>query len=111
MSEKKPSSTGSGMPKPGTVDTKLEVVVIPVSDVDQAKAFYESLGWRLDVDRVDGEFRVVQFTPTGSSCSVQFGANLTPTGPTGMPTTWCASSRAPNCHSRRCSLEGGRGSA
>jgi hypothetical protein len=44
MSEKKPSSTGSRAPTPGTVDTKLEVVVIPVSDVDQAKAFYESLG-------------------------------------------------------------------
>jgi predicted enzyme related to lactoylglutathione lyase len=82
MSEKKkPSSATSGTPTPGTVDTKLEVVVIPVSDVDQAKAFYESLGWRLDVDRVDGEFRVLQFTPTGSSCSVQFGANLTPAEP------------------------------
>jgi len=81
MSEKKPNSTGSGTPKPGTVDTKLEVVVIPVSDVDQAKAFYESLGWRLDADRVEGEFRVIQFTPTGSSCSVQFGANLTPAEP------------------------------
>jgi catechol 2,3-dioxygenase-like lactoylglutathione lyase family enzyme len=81
MSEKKPSSTGSRAPTPGTVDTKLEVVVIPVSDVDQAKAFYESLGWRLDADRVEGEFRVVQFTPTGSFCSVQFGANLTPAAP------------------------------
>ena len=82
MSEKKkPSSTGSGAPTAGTVDTKLEVVVIPVSDVDQAKAFYEGLGWRLDVDRTDGEFRVIQFTPTGSSCSVQFGANLTAAEP------------------------------
>ena len=82
MSEtKKPSSAGSGTPTPGTVDTKLEVVVIPVSDVDRAKAFYESLGWRLDADRVEGEFRVIQFTPTGSSCSVQFGANLTPAQP------------------------------
>jgi predicted enzyme related to lactoylglutathione lyase len=82
MSEKKkPSSTGSGRPTPGTVDTKLEVVVIPVSDVDQAKAFYGSLGWKLDVDRVEGEFRVIQFTPTGSFCSVQFGANLTPAKP------------------------------
>ena len=82
MSEKKkPSSTGSGTLTPGTIDTKLEVVVIPVSDVDQAKAFYGSLGWRLDVDRVDGEFRVIQFTPTGSFCSVQFGANLTPAKP------------------------------
>src|ERR1700689_2475863 len=82
MSEKKkPDSTGSATPAPGAIDTKLEVVVIPVSDVDQAKAFYESLGWRLDVDRVEGEFRVIQFTPTGSSCSIQFGANLTPAEP------------------------------
>ncbi len=82
MSEtKKPSSAGSGTPTPGTVDTKLEVVVIPVSDVDQAKTFYESLGWRLDADRVEGEFRVIQFTQTGSSCSVQFGENLTPAQP------------------------------
>jgi len=82
MSEKrKPGSTGSGTATPGTVDTKLEAVVLPVSDVDQAKAFYGSLGWRLDVDRVDGEFRVIQFTPKGSSCSVQFGANLTPAEP------------------------------
>jgi catechol 2,3-dioxygenase-like lactoylglutathione lyase family enzyme len=79
--KKKPSSTGSGTPTPGTVDTKLEVVVIPVSDVDQAKAFYESLGWRLDADRVDGDIRIIQFTPTGSSCSVQFGSNLTPAEP------------------------------
>jgi predicted enzyme related to lactoylglutathione lyase len=82
MSEKKePGSAGSGTPRRGTVDTKLEVVVIPVSDVDRAKAFYESLGWKLDVDRVEGEFRVIQFTPTGSFCSVQFGANLTPAEP------------------------------
>jgi catechol 2,3-dioxygenase-like lactoylglutathione lyase family enzyme len=77
---KDPSSTASGRAKPGTVDTKLEVVVIPVSDVDRAKEFYERLGWRLDADRVDGEFRIIQFTPTGS-CSVQFGTNLTPAEP------------------------------
>jgi catechol 2,3-dioxygenase-like lactoylglutathione lyase family enzyme len=76
-----PSSTANGAAKPGTIDTKLEVVVIPVSDVDRAKEFYERLGWRLDADRVDGEFRLIQFTPTGSSCSVQFGTNLTPAEP------------------------------
>lgn len=61
---------------------KLEVVVIPVSDVDRAKAFYESLGWRLDAD-VPGDdgFRVVQFTPPGSPASVIFGANVTSADP------------------------------
>ena len=82
MSAKKdPSSTASGTAKPGIVDTKLEVVVIPVSDADRSKEFYERLGWRLDADRVDGEFRIIQFTPTGSSCSVQLGTNLTPAEP------------------------------
>ncbi|MER8634253.1 VOC family protein [Mesorhizobium opportunistum] len=58
----------------GTVDFKLEVVVIPVSDVDRAKRFYSDLGWRLDADFIVGdEFRGVQFTPPGSSTSVQFG--------------------------------------
>jgi catechol 2,3-dioxygenase-like lactoylglutathione lyase family enzyme len=76
-----PSSTTRGTTKAGTVDTKLEVVVIPVSDVDRAKEFYERLGWRVDADLVDGEFRLIQFTPTGSSCSIQFGTNLTPAEP------------------------------
>jgi catechol 2,3-dioxygenase-like lactoylglutathione lyase family enzyme len=58
---------------------KLEVVVIPVSDVDHAKEFYSKLGWRLDADRAVGDdFRLVQFTPPGSGCSIQFGVNLTP---------------------------------
>jgi catechol 2,3-dioxygenase-like lactoylglutathione lyase family enzyme len=57
---------------------KLEVVVVPVSDVDRAKGFYESLGWRLDADFVTGDdFRVVQFTPPGSQCSIIFGAGVT----------------------------------
>jgi catechol 2,3-dioxygenase-like lactoylglutathione lyase family enzyme len=57
---------------------KFEVVVIPVSDVDRAKEFYGRLGWRLDADfRFDNGFRVVQFTPPGSGCSVQFGTNIT----------------------------------
>jgi catechol 2,3-dioxygenase-like lactoylglutathione lyase family enzyme len=64
------------------VDMKLEVLVIPVSDVDRAKEFYTSLGWRLDADVAAGdEFRLIQFTPPGSGCSVQFGTNLTSATP------------------------------
>ena len=64
-----------------TAALKLEVVVIPVSDVDRAKRFYDSLGWRLDADFPFDTFRVVQFTPPGSACSVQFGTNITPAAP------------------------------
>jgi catechol 2,3-dioxygenase-like lactoylglutathione lyase family enzyme len=61
-----------------TVDLKLEAVVIPVSDVDRSKDFYAGLGWRLDADfAFDNGFRVVQFTPPGSSSSVQFGTKIT----------------------------------
>jgi len=64
------------------VDMKLEVVVIPVSDVDRAKRFYGDLGWRLDADFAGGnEFRVVQFTPPGSPCSIHFGTGVTPAVP------------------------------
>jgi catechol 2,3-dioxygenase-like lactoylglutathione lyase family enzyme len=64
------------------VDMKFEAVVIPVSDVDRAKKFYGGLGWRLDADfAFDNGFRVVQFTPPGSPCSVQFGANITSAAP------------------------------
>ncbi len=64
------------------VDTKLEIVVIPVSDVDRAKEFYARLGWRLDADFDNGaDFRVVQFTPPGSGCSVIFGKNVTAAPP------------------------------
>jgi catechol 2,3-dioxygenase-like lactoylglutathione lyase family enzyme len=64
------------------VDMKLEVVVIPVVDVDRAKRFYSNLGWRLDADFVRGEaFRVVQFTPPGSACSVHFGKGVTSAAP------------------------------
>src|SRR5262245_29122643 len=63
------------------VDTKLEVVVIPVSDVDRAKAFYASLGWRLDADFAGEGWRVIQFTPPGSPTSVIFGNNVTPAAP------------------------------
>jgi len=64
------------------VDTKLEIVVIPVSDVDRAKEFYGRLGWRLDADYASGtDFRVIQFTPPGSGCSVIFGKNVTAAAP------------------------------
>jgi catechol 2,3-dioxygenase-like lactoylglutathione lyase family enzyme len=66
----------------GTIDMKLEVVVIPVSDVDRAKRFYGGLGWRLDIDYTAGDdFRVIQFTPPGSGCSVIFGKNVTTAAP------------------------------
>ena len=64
------------------VDMRLEVALIPISDVDRAKEFYTRLGWRLDADIVMGDdFRVVQFTPPGSGCSIQFGKNLTSAAP------------------------------
>ena len=66
----------------GTMDMKLEVVVIPVSDVDRAKRFYGNLGWRLDIDYAAGnDYRVVQFTPPGSGCSIMFGKNITAAAP------------------------------
>ncbi len=64
-----------------TLDMKLEVIVIPVSDVDRAKEFYSGLGWRLDADVTGGDFRLIQFTPPGSGCSIQFGRNLTSAAP------------------------------
>src|SRR5579859_5646599 len=65
-----------------TVNMKFEVVVIPVADVDRSKEFYTKLGWRLDADfPFDNGFRVVQFTPPGSGCSVQFGTKITSAPP------------------------------
>ena len=65
-----------------TLDTKLEVVILPVSDVDRAKRFYEGLGWRKDADFSRGdEWRALQFTPPGSPCSVIFGKGITSTAP------------------------------
>ncbi len=64
------------------VDMKFEIVVIPVSDVSRAKEFYAKLGWRLDADFDNGkDFRIIQFTPPGSGCSVIFGKNVTPAAP------------------------------
>ena len=71
-------STSAQMSEAGTIDMKLEVVTLPVSDVDRAKRFYQSLGWRLDADIAVGDaFRVVQLTPTQSACSVAFGKGVT----------------------------------
>jgi catechol 2,3-dioxygenase-like lactoylglutathione lyase family enzyme len=68
-------------PKAQPADMKLEVVVIPVADVDRAKAFYAQLGWRLDADFAGEEWRVIQFTPPGSGCSIIFGKNVTAAAP------------------------------
>ena len=69
-------------PSMGRVDMKLEVEVIPVSDVDRAKQFYERLGWRLDLDDAPlAGLRIVQFTPPGSGCSVTFGTGITAATP------------------------------
>jgi catechol 2,3-dioxygenase-like lactoylglutathione lyase family enzyme len=75
--EVSPKAAGSG-----PVELKLEVVVIPVTDVERAKRFYGDLGWRLDADFVNGDtFRVVQFTPPGSPTSIHFGKGLTTAAP------------------------------
>jgi catechol 2,3-dioxygenase-like lactoylglutathione lyase family enzyme len=77
------STTAFETPQARGVDMKFEIVVIPVSDVDRAKRFYVGLGWRLDADFAsdDGYFRVLQFTPPGSGCSVIFGKNVTAAAP------------------------------
>jgi catechol 2,3-dioxygenase-like lactoylglutathione lyase family enzyme len=73
---------GIGTPGAVGLDMKLEIVVIPVSDVDRAKRFYGGLGWRLDVDfKGKDEYRVIQYTPPGSDCSVIFGVNVTHAAP------------------------------
>jgi catechol 2,3-dioxygenase-like lactoylglutathione lyase family enzyme len=81
MSAAETRSNSTPGPSVGSVDMKLETVVIPVADVDRAKAFYESLGWRLDADLGSGDLRIVQLTPPGSGCSIQFGAGLTSAAP------------------------------
>jgi catechol 2,3-dioxygenase-like lactoylglutathione lyase family enzyme len=77
-----PTKDTSSDAKAGTVDMKFEIVVLPVSDVDRAKEFYANLGWRLDADYAhENDFRVIQFTPPGSGCSVIFGKNVTAAAP------------------------------
>jgi len=76
------SETSAQLPEPGTIDIKLEVVNVPVSDVDRAKRFYQKLGWRLDGDFAVGEdFRAVQLTPPNSPCSITFGKGVTTAAP------------------------------
>jgi catechol 2,3-dioxygenase-like lactoylglutathione lyase family enzyme len=75
------SATSVETPEVGTIDMKLEVVTVPVSDVDRAKSFYERLGWREDIDLDAGEVRSVQMTPPHSGCSIHFGKGI----PTGEP--------------------------
>jgi len=78
MSSMDASDASAGTPEAGTIDMKLEVVTLPVSDVDRAKRFYQSLGWRMDADIAVGDaFRVVQLTPTRSACSIAFGKGVT----------------------------------
>jgi catechol 2,3-dioxygenase-like lactoylglutathione lyase family enzyme len=80
MSNVEESSAGAPPVKAG--EFRLEVVVLPVSDVDRAKDFYEGLGWRLDANvTTDDGFRLIQLTPPGSGCSIQFGTNITPATP------------------------------
>ncbi|GIF68453.1 hypothetical protein Ais01nite_64880 [Asanoa ishikariensis] len=68
---------------------KLEVVAIPVADVDRALRFYQGLGWRLDADYEAGpKFRIVQLTPPGSACSIQFGRGVTPAAPGTVQNTY-----------------------
>ena len=82
MSTQMSHQQAAKIPTAGIADLKLEVVVIPVSDVDRAKRFYGSLGWRLDADFVGGDaWRVVQLTPPGSACSVMFGKGITTARP------------------------------
>jgi predicted enzyme related to lactoylglutathione lyase len=72
---------GIGSDGSGPADLKLEVLVLPVSDVERADAFYRGLGWRVDADVNAGGYRLLQYTPPGSGCSIQFGTDLTPAAP------------------------------
>jgi len=83
MSSIEAGSAGVGtVPDRAVADLKLEVVVIPVSDVDRAKEFYVGLGWRLDADfPFDSGVRIVQITPPGSGCSIQFGSKIASAAP------------------------------
>jgi predicted enzyme related to lactoylglutathione lyase len=75
---------------PAAVDQKLEVMILPVSDVDRAADFYLQLGWRLDVDKRAGDARIVHFTPPGSATSVMFGTGLSPSAPGSAQSTFLA---------------------
>ena len=75
-------TTSAEMPAPATADLNLEVVTLNVTDIDRAKGFYQNLGWRLDADFAIGDdFRIVQFTPPHSGCSIHFGTGLSASEP------------------------------
>ena len=75
------TASSTAMAELSTIDMGLEVVTVPVSDVDRAKRFYQSLGWRLDADFDGGDVRLVQMTPPHSQCSIHFGKGITPAEP------------------------------
>ena len=76
------STTSAEMPAPATAEENLEVVTLTVTDIDRAKGFYQNLGWRLDADFAIGDdFRIVQFTPPRSQCSIHFGTGITTAEP------------------------------
>ena len=82
MTSTESTASSTQVAEVGTIDMKLEVVTLPVSDVDRAKGFYQSLGWRLDADIAAGDaFRVVQLTPPHSQCSISFGKGVTAAAP------------------------------
>ena len=83
-----PTTATTNPAKAGRADMKLEVVTIPVADVERAKAFYVGLGWRLDADFTAGDEHVVQVTPPGSPCSVHFGTNVTSAAPGSAQQLW-----------------------
>ena len=86
------NETAIQTPQTGTGDLKLEVVILPVSDAERAKSFYASLGWREDADFIfSDDFRVLQFTPTGSQSSIIFGTGVTDAVP-GSAGTCCSPS-------------------
>lgn len=87
MSTTQVSNDNRGTAVGATVGANLEVIVLPVSDIDRAKGFYASLGWRLDAD-VSSPIRLIQFTPPGSGCSIQFGTNLTSSAPGSASNTY-----------------------
>jgi catechol 2,3-dioxygenase-like lactoylglutathione lyase family enzyme len=82
------ASAGTPPVKPG--ELKLEVVVLPVSDVDRAKDFYSALGWKLDADISNSDFRIVQLTPPGSACSIQFGTGVSTAPPGSVQSLYLA---------------------
>jgi len=77
-----------GTPQTANVDLKIEVIIIPVSDVDRSKSFYQGLGWQVDADFAGPDWRIVQLTPPGSPCSIQIGKGITTAAPGSVQGTY-----------------------